>query len=49
LIRTARALGFLTLRSADGKESIYNSMVNALGNFVESAVLNQDIDIEQPS
>jgi hypothetical protein len=36
----------LTLRSPDGEESIYNSMVNALGNFVESAVLNQEIDIQ---
>ena len=36
----------LTLRSADGNDSIYNSMVGELGNFVESAVLNQEIDVE---
>ncbi len=36
----------LTLRSADGRKSIYNSTVAALGNFVESAVLNQDIEID---
>jgi len=35
----------LTLSSADGDTSIYNSTVNALGNFVESAVISQDIDV----
>jgi hypothetical protein len=35
----------LTLWSGDGGASIYNSTVNALGNFVESAVVNQDIEI----
>jgi subtilase family protein len=35
----------LTLWSSDGEASIYNSMVQELGNFVESAVLNQDIEI----
>jgi hypothetical protein len=38
----------LTLQSADGSDSIYNSMVAALGNFVESAVINQEIDVENP-
>ena len=35
----------LTLWSGDGSTSIYNSTVNALGNFVESAVVNQDIEV----
>lgn len=35
----------LTLWSADGSTSIYNSTVGALGNFVESAVVNQDIEV----
>jgi hypothetical protein len=35
----------LTFWSGDGQSTIYNSMVQALGNFVESAVLNQDIEI----
>jgi hypothetical protein len=35
----------LTLWSGDGQPTIYNSMVQALGNFVESAVLNQDIEL----
>jgi hypothetical protein len=35
----------LTLRSGDSQPTIYNSMVQALGNFVESAVVNQDIQI----
>jgi hypothetical protein len=39
----------LTLRSADGSDSIYNSMVTALGNFVESAVINQEIEVENLS
>lgn len=39
----------LTLRSANGSDSIYNSMVTALGNFVESAVINQEIEVENLS
>lgn len=35
----------LTLWSGDGQGSIYDSTAQALGNFVESAVLNQDIEI----
>ncbi len=35
----------LTLSSADGEKSIYDSTARALGNFVESAVLNQDIEV----
>lgn len=35
----------LTLTSADGGKSIYDSTAQALGNFVESAVLNQDIEV----
>jgi hypothetical protein len=35
----------LTLSGLDGSPSIYDSMVQRLGNFVESAVLNQDIDV----
>lgn len=35
----------LTLSSGDGAPSIYNSMVQALGNFVESAVVNQEIEV----
>jgi len=34
-----------SLWSADGSTSIYNSTVGALGNFVESAVINQDIEL----
>lgn len=37
----------LTLWGADGDESIHDSTVRALGNFVESAVLNQEIEIRQ--
>jgi hypothetical protein len=36
----------LTFWSSDGDPEIYNSMVQSLGNFVESAVVNQEIDIE---
>ncbi len=36
----------LTLWSADPNAPIYNSTVRALGNFVESAVLNQEIGVE---
>ena len=32
--------------SGDGGSSIYNSTVNGLGNFVESAVINQDIELK---
>lgn len=35
----------LTLWSADEASTIYNSTVKSLGNFVESAVINQDIEI----
>jgi len=35
----------VTFWSGDGGTSIYNSTVNALGNFVESAVVNQDIEV----
>lgn len=35
----------LTLWSGDGQPAIYNSMVRGLGTFVESAVVNQDIEI----
>ena len=35
----------LTLRSGEGQRTIYNAMVQSLGTFVESAVLNQDIEI----
>lgn len=35
----------LTLWGADGQESIYNSTVAALGNFVESAVVNQELEV----
>jgi hypothetical protein len=35
----------LTFWSADGSASIYNSTAQALGNFVESAVINQEIEI----
>lgn len=37
----------LTLWGANGDESIHDSTVRALGNFVESAVLNQEIEIQQ--
>ena len=36
----------LTLSSGTNDGSIYNSMVQELGNFVESAVVNVDIDVE---
>ncbi len=36
----------LTLWGADPASSIYDSTVAALGNFVESAVVNQEIDVE---
>jgi hypothetical protein len=35
----------LTLWSGDNSPSIYNSTIQALGNFVESAVVNQEIEI----
>ncbi len=35
----------LTLWGANGDQSIHDSTVRALGNFVESAVLNQEIEI----
>lgn len=35
----------LTLSSGDGHPSMYNSMIQALGNFVESAVVNQEIEV----
>jgi hypothetical protein len=35
----------LTLWGTDGDSAIYNSMVGALGNFVESAVVNQEIEL----
>jgi hypothetical protein len=35
----------LTFWSGDGQPTIYNSMVQSLGTFVESAVLNQDIEV----
>jgi hypothetical protein len=36
----------LTLEDAQGRSSIYDNTVNMLGNFVESAVLNQDIQVQ---
>jgi hypothetical protein len=36
----------LTFWGAEGDLGIYNSMVHSLGNFVESFVINQEIDIE---
>jgi hypothetical protein len=39
----------LTLWSGDGQGSIYDSTAQALGNFVESAVLNQDIEVTAQS
>ncbi|NOJ43829.1 hypothetical protein [Bradyrhizobium australiense] len=36
----------LTLRASDDAPSIYNSTAQMLGNFVESAVINQEIEIE---
>lgn len=36
----------LTLESGEGKPTIYNSTAQLLGNFVESAVVNQDIEIQ---
>jgi hypothetical protein len=35
----------LTLRGPEDQPSIYNSTAQMLGNFVESAVINQDIEI----
>jgi hypothetical protein len=35
----------LTFEDAKGRPSIYDHTVSALGNFVESAVLNQNIDV----
>ena len=35
----------LTLWSGEGQKSIYNSTAQALGNFVESAVVNQEIEV----
>ncbi len=35
----------LTLWDADGGDTIHDSTVRALGNFVESAVLNQEIEL----
>jgi hypothetical protein len=35
----------LTLLSGDGNPTISNSMVQELGNFVESAVINQEIEL----
>lgn len=36
----------LTLWSGEGKASIYNSTAQLLGNFVESAVVNQEIELQ---
>ena len=38
----------LTLQSAntDPEISLYNEMANSLGSFVESAVVDQDIEID---
>lgn len=36
----------LTLRSADEKANLYNEMRVSLGNFVENAIIEQDIDID---
>ncbi len=36
----------LTFWSSDPDAPIYNSTVRALGNFVESAVLNQEISLD---
>ncbi|WP_271600152.1 S8 family peptidase [Bradyrhizobium sp. CCBAU 45384] len=36
----------LTLRGPNDEPSIYNSTAQALGNFVESAVINQEIEIK---
>jgi hypothetical protein len=36
----------LTLWGADNDESIHDSTVRALGNFVESAVIDQEIDVQ---
>lgn len=35
----------LTLWNADGSDTIHDSTVRALGNFVESAVVNQEIEL----
>jgi hypothetical protein len=35
----------LTLRGPNDEPSIYNSTAQVLGNFVESAVINQEIEI----
>jgi hypothetical protein len=36
----------LTFWGADGDPGIYNSVVQSFGNFVESFVVNQEIDVE---
>jgi hypothetical protein len=36
----------LTFNAADGAGTIHDSTVRALGNFVESAVINQEIEVE---
>jgi subtilase family protein len=36
----------LTFHAADGQDTIHDSTVRALGNFVQSAVVNQEIEIE---
>ena len=38
----------LTLWSGSGANSIYDSTAQALGNFVESAVVDQDIEVRNP-
>jgi hypothetical protein len=38
----------LTLWSGEKLASIYNSMTQRLGNFVESAIIDQDIEISNP-
>jgi hypothetical protein len=35
----------LTLKGPDGSSTIYDSMVQELGNFVESAVIDQDVTV----
>ncbi|MFH1345918.1 MAG: hypothetical protein ABIL01_32625 [Pseudomonadota bacterium] len=35
----------LTLYSGDGASSIYDSTAQAFGNFVESAVIDQNIEV----
>jgi hypothetical protein len=39
----------LTFWSNDGGDGIYNSTATALGNYVESAVLDQEIELMNPS